>query len=61
MISTRNHNQKINNQKITTNMSRQENDSDATKMKKNEEKDNRYLLVKKMYTNVKNDVHQKDP
>jgi hypothetical protein len=42
-------------------MSRQENDSDATKMKKNEEKDNRYLLVKKMYTNVKNDVHQKDP
>jgi hypothetical protein len=28
---------------------------------KNEKKDNRYLLVKKMYTNVKNEAHQNDP
>jgi hypothetical protein len=34
---------------------------DATKNKKNEKKDDRYLLVKKMYTNVKNEAHQNDP
>jgi len=37
-------------------MSRKENDGDATKKKKK-----RYLFVKKMYTNVKNEVHQNDP
>jgi len=31
------------------------------KRKKNEKKDNRYFLVKKMYINVKNEVHQIDP
>jgi len=31
------------------------------KRKKKEKKDSRYLLGKKMYTNVKNEVHQNDP
>jgi hypothetical protein len=31
------------------------------KRKKNEKKDNRYLLVKKVYTNVKNEAHKNDP
>ncbi len=34
MISTKKHNEKFNNQTITTNMSRKENDGDATKKKK---------------------------
>jgi hypothetical protein len=42
-------------------MSRKENDGDATKKKKNEKKDDRYLLVKKMYTKAKNEAHQNDP
>jgi hypothetical protein len=43
-------------------MSRKENDGDATKKKKKlRKKDNRYLLVKKMYTNVTNEAHQNDP
>jgi hypothetical protein len=42
-------------------MSRKENDGDANKKKKNKKKDNRYLLVKKMYTKVKNEAHQNDP
>jgi hypothetical protein len=31
------------------------------KRKKHEKKDDRHLLVKKMYTNVKNQAHQSDP
>jgi hypothetical protein len=43
-------------------MSRKENDGDATKKKKKKEKKyNRYLLMRKMYTNVKNEAHQNDP
>jgi hypothetical protein len=31
------------------------------KRKKYEKKDNRYLFMNKMYTNVKNEAHQNDP
>jgi hypothetical protein len=42
-------------------MSRKKNDGDATKKKKYEKKDDGYLLVKRMYTKVKNEAHQNDP